>query len=400
MSSRKFLGKIAATFAIAGMLLTAIADLNIAAERLNNGDTVDGAISANSETFNFRNQSRTNSPVQTATGQEYIFNAQQGDIINVAVDIQEGNLAPVLVLISSQNQRQVAYDDTQNSLRYRVPTTGQYRLLVLGQNNTRGRYTLSVSGINDSSVAQGSSTSTSDTRRELLQNDFGLRVLNNCPPATGSLVVVTFTESNQTYRYCANPNRVYPAGEYSYDAISGDLKRGGTVAQNPSSTINDPRRQILQDEFGLRVLDSCPPATGSLVVVNFPESTQTYRYCANANRVYAAGEYTYDSATGDLQRGRNSALGSSSASNDPRRQLLQNEFGLSVLESCPAARSSYAVISFPEGNQTYIYCANPNRFFPAGEYSYNASTRDLEAATPARQTERCSLSVGGVCVVR
>lgn len=324
MIDRKFFRRIAATVAIAGMMLTAIGDIAGAAERLNDGDSVNGVIRTNSSTFRFRNQSRTGSPIQTSVGDEYIFNAQQGDTINISIDVEEGNLAPVLVLISSQNERQVAYDDTQNSLRYRVPAAGEYRLLVLGQNNSRGRYTLSVSGIADGdTVSQNPSSGSTDRRRQLLENEFGLRVLESCPPATGSLVVVSFPESTQTYRYCANPNRVYRAGEYTYDAIAGDLKSGSTVAQGSSSQLNDQRRQLLQDDFGLRVLDTCPAATSSLVVVSFAESTQTYRYCAN-----------------------------------------------------------------------------PNRSYPAGEYTYNPSTRNLQAGTPGRNSQQCAVSVAGVCVVR
>lgn len=400
MIDRKFFRRIAASVAIAGMMAIAIGDIAGAAEQLNNGDSVDGVIRTNSPTFRFRNQSRTGSPIQTSAGQEYIFNAQQGYTIQVSVDVEEGNLAPVLVLISSQNERQVAYDDTGNSLRYRVPAAGEYRLLVLGQNNTRGKYTLSVSGISNDSVAQNPSSGSTDQRRQLLQNDFGLRVLDSCPPATGSLVIVSFPEAAQTYRYCANANRVYPAGEYTYDAVSRDLKSGTSVAQGSSSQSNDSRRQVLQNDFGLRVLDNCPPATGSLVVVSFPESTQTYRYCANPNRAYPAGEYSYDVVSGDLKRGTSVAQGSSSQLNDQRRQMLQDDFGLRVLDNCPAATTSLVVVSFAETGQTYRYCANPNRNYQAGEYVYNTSTRDLQAATPGRNTERCAVSFGGVCVVK
>ncbi|MFB2917328.1 hypothetical protein [Aerosakkonema funiforme] len=395
---RQFFQKIAASVAIAGMMVIAIGDIVGAAERLNDGDSVNGVIRANSPTFRFRNQTRTGSPIQTATGEEYTFNAQQGDTIQISVDVEEGNLAPVLVLISSQNERQVAYDDTQNSLRYRVPADGEYRLLVLGQNNTRGRYTLSVSGISDNSVAQNPASPNADKRRQLLADEFGLRVLDNCPPATSSLVVVSFVESTQTYRYCASPNRVYRAGEYTYDAISGEIKTGAPVAQGSSST-NDAKRRILENEFGLRVLDNCPPATNSLVVVSFPESTQTYRYCANANRVYPAGEYTYDAVNGNLKRGTTVAGGSSSL-NDSRRQILEDELGLRVLDTCPAATSSLVVVSFDESNQIYRYCANPNRNYPAGEYTYNTSTRNLQAGTPGRNSQRCAVSVAGVCVVK
>ncbi|MFB2983032.1 hypothetical protein [Microseira sp. BLCC-F43] len=138
--------KIAATVAVTGMML--LSNLGaIAQTALRDGDTVNGFIRANSPAFRFRNESRVGSPLQSAPGDEYTFNARQGDIINIAVAQEEGsNLSPVIVLIASDTGRQVADDDINGSLRFRVPATGQYRLLVLGQNNTRGRYTLSISG--------------------------------------------------------------------------------------------------------------------------------------------------------------------------------------------------------------------------------------------------------------
>ncbi len=63
-------------------------------------------------------------------------------------------------------------------------------------------------------------STTTDARKQLLQNDFGLRVLDNCPPSVSALTVVNFAEAGQNYRYCANPNRVYPAGEYTYNAAT------------------------------------------------------------------------------------------------------------------------------------------------------------------------------------
>lgn len=320
MKSNIFFKKIAATVAVTGMMLLSVGDLAGAAEILRDGDTVDGFIRSSSPTFRFRNESRTGSPSQTASGEEYTFNAERGDVVNISVDVdRNSDLAPVLVLISSDTGRQVAYEDTSNSLRYRVPVSGEYRLLVLGQNNSRGNYTLSISGITE-----------------------------------------------------------------------------GT-AQNPSGSRNDFRQQRLQDEFGLRVLDSCPPATGSLVVVNYPEGNQTYRYCANPNRVFRAGEYTYDSVSGELRPGTSTATNSSS---DRRRQLLEDEFGLQVFDSCPPSIDSLVVISFPENTQTYRYCANPTRQYPAGDYVYNSRTDSLDASRTGRRTERCAVEVGGICVVR
>lgn len=406
MIGRQFFYKFAATTVAVGILLSVVTDWADAATSLKNG-SVNGFIRSNSPSLRFRNQSRTGAPLQTALGEDYVFNAQRGDTIQVSVQPEDGSsLSPILVLISSQTGEQVAYEDRGNSLRYQVPATGEYKLLVLGQNNSLGRYTLSVSGISQGTASQSqstqsSSTQTTDRRRQLLQNEYGLTVLDNCPPARGTLVVVSFPEVDQTYTYCANANRFVRAGEYTYDATSGDLKPGSPLAQTSTQTT-DSRRQLLQNEFGLRVLDNCPVSRNGLVVVSFPEYGQTYTYCANPNRLVRAGEYTYDISSGDLKPGTPTALNPSSQSTsttDSRRRTLQNDFGLTVLDSCPASTSSLVVVSYPEGGQTYRYCANPNRVFRAGEYTYNATTRNLEVAKKPQQ-QQCTIMLAGVCIIR
>jgi hypothetical protein len=129
-----------------------------------------------------------------------------------------------------------------------------------------------------------------------LQNDYGLRVLDSCPPSTSSLVVVSFSEAFQIYRYCANPTRLVRAGEYTYDAASGDLRPGTPIASGGGTITNDRRRQLLENDDGLRVFDNCPPSTDALVVVADPEAGRTYRYCANPTRDFPAGEYVYYNA--------------------------------------------------------------------------------------------------------
>ncbi|HEY9597407.1 MAG TPA: hypothetical protein V6D33_07025, partial [Cyanophyceae cyanobacterium] len=279
-----------------------------------------------------------------------------------------------------------------------------YRLLILGRNNSRGRYTLAISGITEATATTQTPTNqTADKRRQLLENDYGLRVLDSCPPARSSLAVVSFPESDQTYIYCATPNRLLRAGQYTYDPNSGDLKPGTPAAQAPSTQTPDSRRQVLQNDYGLTVLDNCPTTRTSLVVAYFPEYGQTYTYCANPNRFVRAGEYTYDLSTGDLKPGApitqnpSSSTTATNPTTDSRRQKLQNDFGLTVLDTCPASTSSLVVVSYPEGGQTYRYCANPNRIFAAGEYTYNASTRNLEQA---KKPTSCSVQIRGICIVR
>lgn len=325
----QFFKKIAATVAVSGMLLSFTPAL-MAAQILRNGD-VQGVIRSNSPTYRFRNESRTGSAFQNAPGEEYIFNAQAGDTIQASVQIDDNsNLAPVLVLISSQTGRQVAYDDSSNSIQYRVPTTGEYRLLVLGQNYSRGRYTLSFSGISDDGVSQNpynqpSSNRGRDQRRQFLRNEYGLRVLDRCPGDRSSLVAVTFNEYGQTNTYCAYPNRSLQAGEYVYNPSSNEIEPAGDVGQNPynQGTSTYSERRLLQNQFGLRVLDSCPASRRNLVVANVPDDT---------------GEY-------------------------------------------------------------YTYCAYPNRSFPAGEYTYNPDTRNLEAGT-STSGDRCTFQLGGVCIFK
>lgn len=406
MTSQKIFNKIAASVAIAGMIVSIIADMAGAATRLKNGDTINGFIQTNSATFRYRNQSLRNAPLQMAAGQEYTFNAQRGDTIQISVEVEDGSsLLPTLVLTSSQTGNQVAYNDKTTSLRYQIPTTGEYKLLVLARNNTRGRYTLSISGISGE-TAQNPSTSPStpatDPRRQLLQRDYGLTVLDSCPPARNSLVVVSFPEANQVYIYCANPTRLLRAGEYTYDPTRDELKPGAPVAQTPPTQTSDPRRKLLQNDYGLTVLDNCPAVRTSLVVAYFPEYGQTFTYCANPNRFIKAGEYTYDLSSGELKPGAPTAQNPSSPTPstptaDARKQRLQSDFGLTVLDNCPASTSSLVVISYPEGGQTYRYCANPNRVFVAGEYTYNATTRNLD---PVRKPQDCSVRIGGVCIVR
>lgn len=241
-----------------------------------------------------------------------------------------------------------------------------------------------------------------DPRRQLLENDYGLRVLDSCPPARRSLAVVYFPEAEQTYTYCATPNRFVQAGQYTYDPRTDRLNPGAPTAQTPPTQTTDSRRQLLQNEYGLTVLEDCPAVTTSLVVAYFPEYGQNYTYCANPTRFIRAGEYTYDLRTGELNPGAPTAQTPSSPNapsqtTDFRQQRLERDFGLTVLDDCPASTSSLVVVSYPEGDRTYRYCANPNRVFPAGEYTYNPRTRRLETAEAAQP---CTVEIGGVCVIR
>jgi len=302
MVIRTVMRRIATPVAISGFILSILSHTATAATKLDNNDSVSGFIQTNSPSFRYRNDLVPNAPLETAAGEEYRFNAQQGDTVRINVKPEDGSsLSPILVLSSSQTGNQVLYNDKTNLLVYQVPISGEYKLLVLGRNNSRGRYTVSISGITPGLIADTPSTQTPDKRKQLLRDDFGLRVLENCPAATGSLVVVSFPESDQTYTYCANPNRFLEAGQYTYDASTQTLKPGRPETQTAANQTPDPRQEKLAEDYGLNVLDTCPPATSSLVVISYPDGGQTYRYCADPNRVFPAGNYTYNARTQSLE---------------------------------------------------------------------------------------------------
>lgn len=299
MVKHKFFTGIAVTVAFTGMMFTGISDIARAAVTLKNGDT-NGLIRASSPSFRFKNESRRGAPFQRAIGEEYTFDAQQGDNIQVSVDVADGsNLSPILVLISSQTGQQVAYEDSGNSLEYQVPTAGTYRLFVLGQNNTRGRYTLSISGLREEAQSQ----------------------------------------------------------------VDAD--------------------RVMRDVLQLRTVGCGVPNIAKITIGSEERCT----------RDVEAGQYTYDESSRSIKL----ASASGQTTTDKRRQLLQNEYGLRVLESCPTNRNNVAVVSFPESSQTYTYCATPNRAIPAGLYTYNASTGNID---PAEKPQQCTVNVGGVCLVK
>lgn len=370
MIGRKFFNRVAATVAVTGMMFTGIADVAAAAAVLNNGK-VNGFINATSPSLSFTNQSRKGAPIQTASGDEYTFNAQRGETINISVDVEDGSgLSPVLVLISSQTGQQVAYNDSSNSLQYQVPTAGRYRLLVLGQNNSRGRYTLSVSGL-----SKGEQVSQAD---RVMKDVLRLKVIGCGIPNVAKITI-------GSQERCT---RDIEAGQYVYQESSRSIK------------LVDQRRDLLAKKLQLTILDSCPPAGRPVVKITVPEpqDSKNYTYCANPTRFVQAGEYTYDISSDELTAVGTGSQNASSQTTDQSRQILENEYGLSVLDTCPEARNSVVVVSFPNNNgQTDTYCANPNRLFQAGEYTYNTSTRSLD---PATKPQQCTVTVGGVCVVK
>ena len=376
MIKRQSLNRFVATVAVTGMLVGAIASFSHAQNVLQAGDNVRGWIQNNSPAFTFTNPSVSEAPAQTARGTQYTFSAQRGETIEISVTPQPGStLRPVLVLFDSSG-RQVGFNATSNLLTYRVPRTGTYRLLVLGGNNTRGRYTLAMSG-------SGSSTSpTPVSQADQVMNDvLRLRIIGCGVPNVARIVI-----GNE--ERCT---RDIEPGVYTYDASTRRI------------TLVDSRRELLAQRLQLNILERCPvPATSvAQIVMTDPQDGRDYTYCATPTRFVKAGAYRYNPTTDDLLPLSSTPVSPqppTATQPDSRRQLLQTEYGLTVLDGCPAARTGLVVISFPENNQTYIYCANPNRLVRAGEYTYNPTTGNLDTAQQAAPA--CTVSIGGVCLVK
>lgn len=358
------------------------------ATALQNGE-VSGFINNNSQRFRFRNQSINNAPVQQAVGQQFTFNANRGDQVEIAIDIEEGsNLKPILVLIEARTGRQIAFDARTGVVKAQIPATGAYRLLVLAQGNTRGRYTLLTSGI-----AEGGGTQPTAEADKVMSDVLKLRVIGCGVPDVARIRIGA--EERCT--------RDIGPGLYTYNPTSQSI------------TLVDQRRDVVAQRLQLTLLDTCPPAGTATVRITVPASAQAQQatYCANPTRFVAAGDYTYDIAADKLTPVTTAAQPTApttpttpttpqapATTPDPRRQLLQTDYGLTVLDSCPPARSSLVVVAFPEQNnptQGYVYCANANRLVPAGDYVYNQASNQLERAVRA---EQCAISLAGVCIVR
>ncbi|MCS6812196.1 MAG: hypothetical protein NZ772_01275 [Cyanobacteria bacterium] len=354
------------------------------ANTLQNGE-VSGFINSNSQRFRFRNQSMRNAPVQQAIGQQFSFNANRGDQIEIAIDVEEGsNLKPILVLVEARTGRQIAFDATTGAVKAQIPATGAYRLLVLAQGNTRGRYTLLTSGI-----AEGGSTQMAEADK-VMNDILKLRVIGCGIPDVARIRIGA--EERCT--------RDIGPGLYTYNPTSQSI------------TLVDQRRDVVAQRLQLTLLDTCPPPGTATVRITVPASAQAQQatYCANPSRFVAAGDYTYDIATDKLTPVTTAAQPTTpttpatpqapATTPDPRRQLLQTDYGLTVLDSCPPARGSLVVVAFPERNnptQGFVYCANPNRLVPAGDYVYNQASNQLERAVKA---EQCTVSLAGICIVK
>ena len=224
MKKHNVLNSIAAAVLVAGLALTGISSSAVA-EQIGNNDRIDGVIRRNSPIYRFRNMWTPGAPVEELRGQEYTFSASEGDDIQVYLDTNRRGFTPVMVLFYGDN-KQVAFTQ-DNSFNYRIPRSGDYKLLVLAKDAARGgEYTLEVSGIDGERRARNSRDdwySGRDNRNydgeRILRDDLGLRPID-CRQRR-SMVRVRFDGGNSTY--CAIPTRDYPQGDYYYNPRTRDL---------------------------------------------------------------------------------------------------------------------------------------------------------------------------------
>lgn len=387
MVKRQVVNQVTAAITVTLMTLGAIANL-ASAIALKDGDKVNGLIRSNSPSFQFRNWSKAGSPAQNARGEEYTFTAQRGDSLEISVDAEDGsNLKPILVLLSPAG-KQVAYDETRSLLQYRVPTAGIYKLLVLGASNTLGRYNLAIDGLSIAATpGTGVSTASPQAAQadQVMQDVLKLRVIGCGVPNVARIKIGSDERCT----------RDIEVGQYVYDDATKRI------------TLVDTRRDLLAQRLQLTLLDRCPatPLSVAQITMTDPQDNKDYTYCANPTRFVKAGTYRYNVNTDELQPATVAQTPTTpvitpqpgAQTPDARRQLLQTDYGLTVLDNCPANQSNLVQVSFPEGNQTYAYCANPNRLVKAGKYVYNAQTASLD---PDRKPANCTVAIGGLCILK
>lgn len=254
MKAHNILNSIAAAVLVAGLALTGISS-GAVAEQIGNGDRIDGVIRRTSPIYRFRNMWTPGSPVEELRGQEYNFSAEEGDDIQVYLDTsRRGGFTPVMVLFYGHN-KQVAFTQ-ETSFNYRIPRSGDYKLLVLAKDAARGGdYTLEVSGIQgdrrarnwrDDRVDNGR-YSRGDNRYDgerILRDNFGLQAVD-CRQRR-SVVRVRFDDGDTTY--CAIPTRDYPQGDYYYNSRTRDLD---------SARLDDSRYDAGRDRCRVVVGGQC-----------------------------------------------------------------------------------------------------------------------------------------------
>ena len=247
MKAHNFLNSITATVLIAGLALTGISSVAVA-EQIRNNTLTDGVIRRTSPIYRFRNMWTPGTPTEELRGQEYTFSAKEGDDIQVYLDTNRGGgFTPVMVLFYGNN-KQVAFTQDR-SFNYRIPRSGDYKLLVLAKDAARaGNYTIEVSGIQGDRWDRNSRDNRGNNNRldgeQILRNDFGLRAVD-CNQRR-SLVRVRFDDGDTIY--CAIPTRDYPQGDYYYNPRTRNLD---------SARIDDSRYDQGRDQCRVMVGGKC-----------------------------------------------------------------------------------------------------------------------------------------------
>lgn len=385
---RQVLGRFAVSSAVAIVVIGAIATLAESVP-ITDGQTVNGFIRAASRAYQFKNLARPGAVTQTARGDEYTFTAQRGDSLEVAVTAEDGSaLRPAIALIDPMG-RQVSYSENPSFFKYQIVRAGTYKLLVLARNKSLGRYTVAIDGLSTAAAAV-------PLADQVMQNTLRLRAIGCGVPNVAKIKIGT--EERCT--------RDIEPGVYVYEDATKSIK------------IVDARRDLIAKQLQVTVLDRCPTGIPvAQITIAEPQDGRDYTYCATPSRFVQAGNYRYNPITDTLTPLNTASTGitpppptqppipqppttlppTTPLPTDARRQQLQRDYGLAVLDNCPAARSSYVVVNFPEANQIYQYCAPPTRFLTAGEYTYNATTGNLDAAT---KPVNCTVTIGGICVVK
>lgn len=225
MKGHKLISSMAVAILLAGTTFAGIAP-SIRAEELYSNDSVEGVIRRSSPIYRFRNMWAPGTPVQELHGQEYTFRADEGDEIRVNLDIdRRSRFSPILVLFHTDSNKQLAYSQ-ESSFRYRIPRSGDYKLLVLAQDvNSSARYTLEVSGISGDRRNRDrdwNDQADRGNREQFLEDEFGLEPAD-CRTRR-SLVRVRFDQDGDNSTYCARPTRTFPAGDYYYNSRTRDLE--------------------------------------------------------------------------------------------------------------------------------------------------------------------------------
>jgi hypothetical protein len=263
MKGNEFFNRVAVSLLIAGISLTGIPSSGTA-QQLYKKDRVDGVISRSSPTYRFRNLWIPNTPVEELHGEEYAFNAEEGDRINFNLDIERGDLSPVLVLFHTETNKQMAYSQN-NSFTYYIPKSGKYKLLVLAKNNPRNsKYTLEISDLKED-------------RNDRARDRW---------------------DDRQDHRW---DNHRDDRQDHRWDNHRDDRRddRQDDRQDDRRDDRRDNRQQFLEHEFGLRSVDC--RLRRSMVRVNFRQDGDNYIVCSEPTRSIPAGNYDYNYRTRNLE---------------------------------------------------------------------------------------------------